>query len=983
MSTLFISDETLNCPETYYGGRKVPRIARSGSSERLSSDPWTGEWRGGQYDFRYIDSDFFLRRNKAKALNRTNPLTVRMISRDARAQLLDWWTVWVGPVVDIQPAENLCWDVRLGDIIHARLLSDQAQVPFRMIRDGFLSQLDEIHPGLDLDQPEPQIYGRHIRVPGIDPASPHGFVYTPPLLGTITWVADQYYVWLIAGHACAAVEAIRIDTALTEEGGDWLIPGQPNYTAVFGPTTYHDFESDTFPGQIRRYTLLFGKVGNPVPDAVAAGSKSLAVAVSGIETNGDGTGTVLDDRFDAYQDWFINNVAHQGINSYMSGPRLSNPTWSIYGAEVPILDTASVAACKAIAIERLPDNDGYKVAVIIGARPGDQVSLAALLADWHRSMGVRGGPTHRGRWRIGLLHPTAAAKAAAPLYDDVRHILKGSFATSFAHDEQADLIAFRADYEHLSGQWQTNGVIPVGATGPIPSERREYPMAPGIAQSNHLAVLEYRQRALAPQVVVLEGTIGPHPVTGDSMAYRELFDYIRYRHYAAVGGERQIRLGWVIGHRVLTGKRRVQLAVLDCEDLIGFDEFLGGVGGGEGGGGEGGGEGEGGVVAGGTEAPVESGTIYYVSLSGSDGNAGTSEEAPKRHISAALAVMAPGDTLYIREGTYTDALDVIDSALYDVPSGTSWDHYVLIAPYPDETVVLQPPSNTHAVRFTNADAYIVVRDLAVDYTNDASSDGREGIYVSGGSHHIRFRRVTVHDCKNFGVVFAKGAGGFCEFISGHVYNCGRGATGTDNTKGHGFYLSCGDNLCEGNYVHDNDGYGFHLFDNDGAKIVSRNVIRANRIQGNGLGHSVGYGVLACWGDNNRIYNNLILGNKGGVQIYVESQNDSVYHNTIVGNGDEGVALQYYRSGPTVRNNIVFGNGAGVVNYGGLAGTPIVDTNPTSDPLFVGGGDYHLTGDSPCRNAASPVGVPSVDFAGVARPQGTAADVGAYEYVEVT
>jgi hypothetical protein len=45
---------------------------------------------------------------------------------------------------------------------------------------------------------------------------------------------------------------------------------------------------------------------------------------------------------------------------------------------------------------------------------------------------------------------------------------------------------------------------------------------------------------------------------------------------------------------------------------------------------------------------------------------------------------------------------------------------------------------------------------------------------------------------------------------------------------------------------------------------------------------------------------------------------------------------------------------------------------------MGGGDYHLQAGSPAINAGLNLGYP-LDFDGKAVPQGTAPDIGAYEY----
>ncbi|MBK9014051.1 MAG: T9SS type A sorting domain-containing protein [Saprospiraceae bacterium] len=50
-----------------------------------------------------------------------------------------------------------------------------------------------------------------------------------------------------------------------------------------------------------------------------------------------------------------------------------------------------------------------------------------------------------------------------------------------------------------------------------------------------------------------------------------------------------------------------------------------------------------------------------------------------------------------------------------------------------------------------------------------------------------------------------------------------------------------------------------------------------------------------------------------------------------------------------------------------------------DPLFMGGGDYHLTTNSPCVDAGNPDGVTATeDLSGDPRVQGGRVDMGAFE-----
>jgi parallel beta-helix repeat protein len=378
---------------------------------------------------------------------------------------------------------------------------------------------------------------------------------------------------------------------------------------------------------------------------------------------------------------------------------------------------------------------------------------------------------------------------------------------------------------------------------------------------------------------------------------------------------------------------------------------------------------------------------YYVSLSGSDSRSCATAQTidtPKRTIAAGVACLSAGDTLFIREGTYQTSGDVIDSSRFRVPSGTSWSSAVTIAGYPGETVVIQPPNGVHGLLLTTgAPSYLIFQDFTLDYSRDTT--GREGVYAGTGAHHNRFLRLEVRYVKSFGVVFSENGGNsnFNELIDSEIHHTGDG--GSDIRIGHGLYILTSDNLFEGNYIHDNEGYGFSMYDDAGPKIVSRNVIRRNRIYNNGLTKAASYAVVLAWGDDNLVYNNLIYANKGGVQVYTESSGAGVYNNTIVGNRDEGIALQYFRTAPTVKNNIVYGNGSAIVNYGGLSGTPVIDHNLTSNPLFVNRtlNNYQLTETSPARDTGTLVARVDRDFANVARPQNGAYDVGAFEYSTIS
>jgi hypothetical protein len=582
------SDHDMQCPAAWENGFKEGIVERFGDGERIGSNPWTGDWQGSTFSLTLSDHRRRFRQQLRSTTDRfwVEPWTIRMTTRANRAVLGTPYTVFVGPVIDIVLKEPLHLEVTLGDIVSQALLTDDHQIPYRKIGDGPLSLFDEVYESLDREQPEPIIYGVHLRTL-LDEPSPQGFEYVPTYLGTRTVSGTQWHAWMIAGHALAdvldlqTIDADGVHTSvIADEGTVWLIPHQAGYLAEFG-APYEDLRSDTY-GIDRRYSFVYGKVGEADPDAVADGTLTLAVHLQGTEPIGDGSGDCITDRLLQYKHFLINYVANFGANSYQSGDWLPNPTWDVFGVATSIVEEDTFDACSAIASERLPITEvatqpsGYIGAAIIGARSGDRSSVRRWIADWNRSCQVQFGVNHFGQIRVWMLHPTTAIKAAAPLYTDQYEVLRGSFETSFRWKDMVNRVPFKTDYDHANGVWQTVGSAEaadaiLNYARAIVSEDREYPFAPGIAMANHMAVLETRVRKHPPRFVTLEATVGPD-YNNQSLGYLDLGDYIRYLHHGAVAEPDEIRLAQVIRHQVQAGRRVVQVEAFDCEELIGYDD---------------------------------------------------------------------------------------------------------------------------------------------------------------------------------------------------------------------------------------------------------------------------------------------------------------------------------------------------------------------------------------------------------------------------
>lgn len=592
--TEWFSDIALHDPSDYYGGYKEPRVEQWGNGERTLSDQISGAWRGSQYTMRWSDHDRKIREILSKESTRyinQEPIEVYCTSRQNRAIKGRAWPVFTGPIIDAQTIEPMSVEITLGDHISQGMLSDRWQTPWRRVGDGgALQNLSSVAEDLDLDTPEPTIYGINSRVPDVDPLSPQGYCVAPTYLGIEPLVGGDYHVWLVAGHAVANIPTIRVNDVAIVEGSDWKIPHHPNWTAEF-VTPYRDLTSRF--GTQWRYTLIYGLVGSADPDACAAGTKTLTVAVEGVEPVGDGTGPVITDRIQQYKHWTINYVANRGPNSYTSGAWLTNPIVDLEDGPVALVDEDSFDNASATALLRLPP-DGYIGAAVIGARVGERKKVTDYIAAWNRSCSLRFGINNQGQLFVVMMSPTAVIKAAATLYTDQYEILENSYSTKIGWvDGQANRIPYKGDYNWATGVATTTGTAEWAAAislygREILGEERDYPMAPGETALNHLAHIEVLALFNPPRRIAINSPIGPDS-KADSLGYRELGSYICYKHFSSVSDTvGQIRLGFIEKIQIL-GDRTIRTEILDVDDLIDFDnpDILPGAGGGGSGGGGG------------------------------------------------------------------------------------------------------------------------------------------------------------------------------------------------------------------------------------------------------------------------------------------------------------------------------------------------------------------------------------------------------------
>jgi len=342
-------------------------------------------------------------------------------------------------------------------------------------------------------------------------------------------------------------------------------------------------------------------------------------------------------------------------------------------------------------------------------------------------------------------------------------------------------------------------------------------------------------------------------------------------------------------------------------------------------------------------------------------------------MASGISCLSAGSILYVRGGTYSED---INSGAQTIPVGSSWTNVVTISAYPGETPVVRSIRLWHSYV-----QYIVINGLSVD--NQFTYD--EAIYLSNGSHHIRFSNVEVKNAKRQGILIPQGSCAspcrtYHEFVAMNVHDNGRIVS-----LDHGFYIETGNNLIEKSDIYDNAAFGIQIYNGSGGR-ANDNIVRQNTVRNNyRLGGGTGCGIVLGSGANNMAYNNIVRNNPG-CGIVVSSNgpsNTKIHNNTFYNNGSEAIDIYSGSSNTSVQNNIFYQNGGTIIDRSG-SGT-ITTNNLSSDPKFLNAGnnDFHLQSGSAAINAGATLTAVTSDFDGNVRPQDGAFDIGAYEFTTTT
>jgi hypothetical protein len=400
-------------------------------------------------------------------------------------------------------------------------------------------------------------------------------------------------------------------------------------------------------------------------------------------------------------------------------------------------------------------------------------------------------------------------------------------------------------------------------------------------------------------------------------------------------------------------------------------------------------------AAGSAAAPLRT---FYVDPAGNDSAAG-SITSPWRTLQKAANTVRAGDLVIVRAGHY--------AGLYLTTSGTATDP-ITFRGDPGAIVDTQNPTTPDGINLEGA-SWVVIENFTV------TGVPRAGIRAVL-NNHVTIRGNTGDLNGRWGILT-----GFSDDLL--IEN----NTMTRSQAEHGIYVgNSGDRpVIRHNVVWGNNANGIHMngdLSQGGDGIISGAVVEGNVIHDNGVAGGSGIncdGVQSSIIRNNLLYNN----HASGISLYQidggqPARNNQVLNNTIVMASDArwAINIQNASTGNVVRNNILYNQqsfrGSIAISADSLPGF-VSDTNVIMDrfsadggdtrvtlaawrsatsqdmhsiiatpaALFVNfaGNDYHLSSTSPARDAGGTIANVTDDLESAPRPQGSAFDIGAYEF----
>lgn len=362
---------------------------------------------------------------------------------------------------------------------------------------------------------------------------------------------DNWEAFLVAGHACQSVTAAYLDGEAiqsSEYGATLALPGQTDFDTLF-TTVYRDINSN-------RYTLVY--LRGLLAEAVLVDRQVLTVDVAGIESVGDGSGTLITDIYAQYEHLLRNWV----LRNYTSGAWATvGPTWGDTPYDVDVLDGASFLAAQGVADARI--SGGYTGAFGIGL--DDFGTVREWVARLNQSADCYCGFSRKSQFVVKMLDASYTAVLAAPSFTADLGILRDTFAIKDDALAIQNQIVTQYDYHWAAGSWRRGLTREDTAAQAAIGETRPYTLnlyaTRNAIQAADIAARRLERRKFPYRVVSFEADMGGLTV--------DIGDLVRLSHPDGLGASGWTdRAAWVLRHEFVPNRFTVQLDCLDIDWLV-------------------------------------------------------------------------------------------------------------------------------------------------------------------------------------------------------------------------------------------------------------------------------------------------------------------------------------------------------------------------------------------------------------------------------
>ncbi|MEK7286315.1 MAG: NosD domain-containing protein [Nitrospirota bacterium] len=373
---------------------------------------------------------------------------------------------------------------------------------------------------------------------------------------------------------------------------------------------------------------------------------------------------------------------------------------------------------------------------------------------------------------------------------------------------------------------------------------------------------------------------------------------------------------------------------------------------------------------------------FYVATNGNDSNPGT-EAQPWKTLQHAVIQVIAGDLVLVQNGTYSGF------NTNGGKNGTAQAPIIFKANGINVTINVRNSNTPDNINVENTN-FVVIDGFIVPNAE------RAGIRVAE-SKGVIVKNNRVGPSGKWGIFT-----GFAPEIkirNNKVFG---------SKVEHGIYVSNSHGPNDNPVISGNESYGNHFSgiqvngdcDSGGDGVISGALIEGNILRNN---DSKAFSLISMQESvvrNNLIYNNGIVNGSGGIHLTDEvgagcnkpSNNNVIVNNTIIEPRISGISITDNAKGNVIFNNVIITTQrspisdevGGNLNHIDAASNFTLQGAIPANFFVDASGNYHLKNGSPAIDAGKPAyqekSAPTTDFeAIIARPQGPAIDLGAYEY----